>query len=160
MLKADNLREFRPTYKYTNGDAITLATVEEAITSAANNYAIPVAFENDQIKSGGMFNSTTDDCLVLFHPEHPRDYFRFCISIKRQGAFAFVSIRDFGESKQLGKQAHAEAAKADRKGQSLSYKLGSMAVSGLMTLGKNKQKLEEEQCYYDALVTIFDEIVS
>lgn len=160
MIKADELREFRPTVRYQNGEGITLSTVQDAIKDCAMKMGIPVAFSNDQVKSGGLFNSSVEDCIVLYHPEHEKDYFRFCIRVKRQGVYAFVSVNDFGKSKQMNKAAYAESYKADRKGQSMSYKMGSMIGQGVMTLGRSKAKLEEEEMYYQCIFDIFDEIVS
>ena len=47
-----------------------------------------------------------------------------------------------------------------RKGKALSYKVGSLAMQGLMNIGKSKAKLEAEQNYYQCIFDIFDEIVS
>lgn len=160
MIKADELREFRPQIRYSDGANVTLEVVQQAIQDCADRNGIPVAFRRDQVKSGGMFNSTIDDCVVMYHPQHERDYFNFCIRVNRQGVYAFVSINDFGQSKQMKKANYAEAYKEDRKGQAMSYKIGSMLGQAVMTLGSNKQKLEEEQRYYDCIVAIFDEIVS
>ena len=121
---------------------------------------IPVAFYADQVKSGGLFNSSVEDCIVMYHPEHQNDYFKFCIRVGRQGTYAFVSVNDFGQSKQMNKASYAENYKADRKGKSMSYKVGSMIGQGVMTLGKSKQKLEEEQMYYQCVFDIFDEIIA
>ena len=96
----------------------------------------------------------------MYHPEHERDYFKFCIRVKRQGVYAFVMVNDFGQSKQMNKANTAEFMKQDRKGQSMSYKVGSMIGQGLRTLGKSSQKLEEENMYYQCVFDIFDEIVS
>ena len=160
MIKADELREFRPQVRYQNGEEITLNTVQDAIKDCAMKMGIPVAFRGDQVKSGGLFNSSVEDCLVMYHPEYERDYFKFCIRVKRQGVYAFVSINDFGKSKQMNKAIYAESYKADRKGQPMSYKVGSMIGQGIMTLGRSKAKLEEEQNYYQCVFDIFDEIVS
>jgi len=160
MIKGDILREFRPTVRYQQGEGITLSTVQSAIKDCADNMGIPVAFENDQVKSGGLFSSVTEDCLVMYHPEHPKDYFRFCIRVKRQGVYAFVSINDFGQSKQMNKANTAEFMKNDRKGKDMSYKVGSMIGQGIRSLGGNKQKLEDENNYYQCIFDIFDEIVS
>ena len=160
MIKADELREFRPVVRYQNGEGITLSTVQEAIKDCAMKMGIPVAFTSDQVKSGGLFNSSVEDCIVMYHPQHERDYFRFCIRVKRQGMYAFVSVNDFGKSSQMAKADRAEFAAADRKGKSMSYKFGSLATQGLMNIGKSKQKLEEEQMYYQCVFDIFDEIVS
>ncbi len=160
MIKDTELREFRPTVRYQNGEGITLQIVQEAINECAMEMGIPVAFISEQVKSGGMFNSSIEDCLVMYHPEHERDYFRFCIRVRRQGLYAFVSINDFGQSKQMAKADTAEYMKQDRKGKTMSYKVGSMIGQGLRTLGSNKAKLEEENNYYQCIFDIFDEIVS
>lgn len=76
MIKADELREFRPVVRYRDGNQITLQTVQEAIKDCAQGMGIPVAFYTDQVKSGGMFNKTIEDCIVLYHPEHQYDYFK------------------------------------------------------------------------------------
>lgn len=159
MIKADELREFRPTVSYQNGAGITLKTVQDAIKERAMQIGIPVAFTRDQVKSGGLFNSSVEDCIVMYHPEHERDYFRFCIRVRRQGSYAFVSVNDFGKSSQITKDDRAEFAKADRRGKSMSYKIGSMIGQSIANIGKSKQKLEEEQMYYQCIFDIFDEIV-
>lgn len=122
MIKADELREFRPTVRYQNGEGITLSTVQEAIKDCAMKMGIPVAFTSDQVKSGGLFNSSVEDCIVMYHPEHERDYFRFCIRVKRQGVYAFVSVNDFGKSSQMAKANRAEFAKARRREDVLSVR--------------------------------------
>lgn len=131
MIKADELREFRPVVRYRDGNQITLQTVQEAIKDCAQGMGIPVAFYTDQVKSGGMFNKTIEDCIVLYHPEHQYDYFKICVRVSHQGSYAFVSAMDFGTSKQMKKAGQAEAYRADRKGKSMSYKVGSMIGQGL-----------------------------
>lgn len=159
MIKADNLREFRPSVRFKDGSGVTLPAVQKAIEKCAEGMDIPVAFYDDQVKSGVLFNSSVEDCIVMYHPGHERDYFKFCIRVARQGSYAFVSINDFGESQQMKKAGYAEGYKADRKGKSLSYKMGSLIGEGVMTLGRSKQKLEEEQMYYQCIFDIFDEII-
>lgn len=160
MIKADNLREFRPTVRYKDGQGITLQTVQEAIHHCAQNMGIPVAFRSDQVKSGSLFNVQVDDCIVMYHPEHPNDYFNFCVRVSKQGSYAFVAINDLGQSKQLKKANTSEFMQQDRKGKDMSYKISSMIGQGLRTMGSNKQKLEEENNYYQCIFDIFDEIVS
>lgn len=160
MIKADNLREFRPSVRYKDGTGITLQTVQDALTTFAQEMGIPVAFHKDEVKSGGLFNSSLEECLVLYYPDHLDDYFNFCIRVSHQGSYAFVSVNDFGKSKQVSKAAYAESYKADRRGKKMSYKVGSMIGQGIMTIGKNKQKLEEEQMYYQCIGDLFDDIIT
>lgn len=160
MIKADVLGEFRPSVRYKDGDGITLQVVQDAIEECAQTMGIPVAFYDEQVKSGGLFNSAVEDCIVLYHPEHRNDYFKFCIRVGRQGTYAFVSVNDFGQSKQMAKAERAEFAKQDRKGKPMSYKMGSIIGAGIANIGKSKQKLEEEQMYYQCVFDIFDEIIA
>lgn len=160
MIKADQLREFRPTYRFQDGSEITLATIQGILTEAAESMEIPVSFERDEVKSGGLFNSQVDDCLVLYHPDHPNDYYRFCITVRKQGTMAFIAVNDFGNSKQLKKINTQEFMKQDRKGKQMSYKVGSMIGQSLRTLGMDKNAIAYEQNYYSALVSIFDELIS
>jgi len=160
MIKENDLREFRDTVRYQNGEGITLQTVQEALKDCAMKMGIQVAFRGDQVKSGGLFNSSVDDCLVMYNPEHENDYFKFCIRVRRQGVYAFVSVNDFGNSKQMAKAGRAEAYQQDRQGKDMSYKIGSMIGQAVTTIGKSKAKLEEEQMYYQCVMDMFDEIVS
>lgn len=152
MIKGDELREFRPQVCYQNGDGITLSTVQKAIKDCAMQMNIPVAFKNDQVKSGGFFNSSIEDCIVMYHPEHEKDYFKFCIRVKRQGNYVFVMVNDFGQSKQIKKANEDEILKDI----STPYRVVSAVGKGLF--GKNSRKLEEENMYYHCVFDIFDQI--
>ena len=44
MIKIDDLREFRPVYQYEDGEYVTLDAVKGAISEAAQNLDVPVAF--------------------------------------------------------------------------------------------------------------------
>mgnify|MGYP007003918104 CR=1 FL=1 len=174
MIKADILREFRPIYTYPNGCGVSLSGIVEKIEEFANEYQIPVAFAPDQIKYGGLFNSRVIDCMILFHPEHPKDYFKFAISIDYMGESACVSVNDFGESKNLKKLATRENAKKNAKtgakfgllkaenGSEMAaalYVLGKGALGGVLSLGGTKAKQAEENNYYEAIQLMLDEIV-
>ena len=160
MIKIDELREFRPDVYYKDGTDVTLQSVQAAIMRYAQDRGIPIAAYTDQVKSGNILNKSIEDCIVLYHPEHRSDYFKFCVRVKHQGNYAFVSIMDFGTSKQMKKAGQTEAYKESRQGQSLSFKIGSLIGQGLVSIGKSKTKLEEEQNYYTCITDIFDEIIA
>ncbi|MBQ2873614.1 MAG: hypothetical protein IJE89_06435 [Bacilli bacterium] len=160
MIKVDELREFRPQVRYQNGEGITLAVVCEAIKECAHKYGIPVEFRYDEVKSGGLFTSSIEECMVMYHPLHQNDYYKFCIRVSHQGMYAFVSINDFGKSVQMNKAYREEMYRADRAGKEMSYKIGSVFGQMVSTIGKSKAKLEEEERYYQCVSDIFDEIVS
>ena len=69
-------------------------------------------------------------------------------------------MNDFGSGKQMDQFARADYAKQDRHGKAMPYKTGSMIGSGIRNIGKNKQKLEAEQNYYDAIRHIPDRVIS
>lgn len=177
MIKEKELRESGPAYQCVNGREITLQTIQNAIDDKAKAYEIPVSFYDDQIKYGGMLNSSLVDCIVLYHPEHRNDYLKMVISIKRQGTMAFISIHEFGESKnmkKLGARAGAgAAAKAGLKSiggltqgaPGVSRAIGGIvggsiggAVGLLRSVGGSKAKQEEENYYYGAVAQILNEV--
>lgn len=158
-IKDKDLRDLRPQVRYKDGESITLEVVQEALRNACANYGIPVAFNPGEVKSGGLFSGTTEECFVVFHPEHSSDYCKIAVRVRHQGTYAFVAVNDFGVSKQMKKAAYAEGYKQDRQGKSMSYKVGSMIGQSIATLGKNQQKLEEEQNWYQMICDIFDEII-
>ena len=151
MIKIEELRDYLPAARVNDASGFDLNYLQSEISKEAAQNDIPVAFYYDKVKSGNLFNREIEDCLVIHHPEHKKDYYSICIRVKRQGNMAYVTINDFGESKQINKNARAEWAKEDRKGKSLSYKIGSSIGSGLHNIGRSKKKLEDEQFYYDAL---------
>lgn len=160
MIKIEDLREFRPVYRYEDGEYVTLDTVRAAIAEAAQEVGVLIDFYSDQVKSGGLFNKSVEDCLVMYNPEHKNDYYLICIRVQHQGNLAYVIINDFGSSSQMDKFARSEYAKQDRQGKSLSYKIASVIGSTVRNLGKNRQKLEEEQRYYDSIQHVLDQVIS
>lgn len=159
MIKLDELREFRPQVRYQDGMNITLKVVEDAIRNCADKMGIPVAFYPEEIKMGGLFSSIKEECLVMYHPQHRDDYFKFCIRIRRQGSYAFVTINDFGKSKLITKEGASEGAYA---GAASTGGLSGVVVGAVVKsiLKPNKSKLEDEKNYYQCVFDIFDEIVS
>lgn len=159
MIRIEELGEFRPTIRFKNGEGVTLQTIQVAIQKCAKEREIPVAFYESEVKSGGLFSSSLENCIVMYHPSHPGDYFQFCIRVKYQGAYAFVTINDYGESIQGSKAATADFMRQDRQGKPLSYMFGSVVGGMFRTRGLDRQKLEEEQMYYQCVNDIFDDVL-
>lgn len=167
MIKENELWDYKDPIRYQDGEAVTLMTIQTALTEAAANFAIPVAFKNDQIKSGGLFNSATEDCLVMYHPEHEKDYLQFCIRVQHQGIYAIVNVNRCGQSKQLDKAYRSEIAKQGVKDyvhakddMATGQAVGRMIGGALGSIGKSKKKLDEEKTYYDYVDTIFNDVLS
>lgn len=157
MIKEKELQQGRQI-RFKNGDGVTLGAVQEKLADMADQNAMPVAFRDDQIKFGGLIGGSVEDCVILYHPQHQKDYYNFVIRVKRQGNYAFLNVNQIGVSKMGGKVYGAEAAKAARKGQSMSFKVGSMIGSAIVSAGKSRSKLEEEENWYTIIGDILDEI--
>ncbi len=163
MIKEKDLREMRPSVRYADGNDITLKTVQDAIQHSAQQHGIPVDFYADEVKYGGLIGGGTEECIVLYHPEHQKDYFKLAIRIKRQGNYAFVTVQDFGTSTLMGNEGSKEHLKETFKHGTGAEKVGALIGSGLRKIvkgGANKQKLEAEQMWYSVVTDIFDEIIS
>lgn len=122
MLKLKEL-ESMGTVTFGGAENVTLDNIKTAISDLAAQNQIPVAFNQDETKEGGMFSSTVP-VLVAYHPEHRSDYFNMAIVLSTQGSYGSAAVYAAGKSKQMNKFARSEANKAARRGQSLSYKLG------------------------------------
>ena len=150
MIKAASLTEARSDIFYRQGESITLQTFKESVSEKARELGIPVEFEDDQIKHGGMFSSETEECIVMFHPGHRNDYFRFCVRLSRQGTYAFVSVSTFGSSSEL------TYAQLDEMNMNMIKK--SWIGRTFFSTPNSKKKLEEERNYYRCIHDILNEI--
>lgn len=168
MIKEKELRDFRPDYKYDNAGALTLEFVQNELETAMANAGVAVAFECEQIKTGGIFNSSAIDCLIMYHPEHIKDYFKFCIYIVYEGNNAVVCVREYGHSKQMDKAYRSEIAKQGVKDyfrvdaedyKAIGNAIGSAIGGALGSIGKSKKKLEAEKMYYSLVYEILDAVI-
>lgn len=157
MIKEKELRDYK-TVRFQEGKDITLTAVQTAIKDCADKYGISLAFAYDEIKHGGMFGDK-EDCLVMYNPNHVKDYIKFCIRIKKQGQYAFIYVSEFGLSKNGAKNGGAEGLKA---GLATEFGVGGL-IAGQVIGGMFKAKrsaVEEETMFYACVGDILDEIVS
>ena len=104
----------------------------------------------------------SEKCLVLYHPDHRRDYWKVCIRIKHHGSYAFVTVNMFGVSTLVGNAEVKQKLKDTMKNADGAEKFGALLGAGIRSLVKglpNQQKLEEEQMWYSIVSDIFDEVV-
>jgi len=161
MIKEKDLREMRQPIRFKDGRSVTFSAMQEAFSEKADEHGIPIAFMIDQIKSGGLIGGGTEDCLVLYHPEHQKDYFNIAIQIRYQGNYAFVTVSDFGKSTLLGNEGSKQHLKDTFKSGSGAEKAGALLGAGIRRLAKggtNKQALQNEQMWYTIIIDIFDEL--
>ncbi len=172
MIKEKDIAEFRPQVRFQDGASITLDTIKNALSDCAKQHGVPMAFENDQVKFGGLIGGSTFDALVIYHPDHKKDYYNFGVIVKKQGGYAFVSSFGTGSSKQVGKSLNASQAGAEAKSAMKNLfdpnvdagtALGGLVGAGIkkaFSLGRSNQKLEEEQNWYAMVGDIYDEVIS
>lgn len=148
MLKEKQLNDDINKFKTS-----VICTQQEAKTKIEHICAeneVPVSIEFDTLKIGSFLNSRELDCLVISHPEHQRDYYKIVVAL---GGFEVI-MASTGTSKQMKKQALADANKQWRKGRSMSEKVGNVIGSAIWMIGKSKDKLAQEQAYYNALIEV------
>lgn len=172
MIQEKDLQELRPQAKYENGKNITLHTIQAAASKAAQERDIPVAFYTDQVKSGG-FGGSVENCLILYHPDHPKDYFSISVRIKYQEDYAFISMDTLGVSKLMKAEAIRKQINATAK-EGINYRgynlieraAGGAAIVGAGIVGvrhlvkgkSDKEKLEVEQEWYSIVCNLLNEI--
>lgn len=158
------------TSSHTNPIDLTGKMKEIAV---AND--IPVVFTSESVKFGSMLKSHIDDCLRLYHPDHPKDYF----SIIVHNDNGKLVIYRYGFSKQLDKQMEKKQVKKSGgtfvKGLLTGHQpedgYGGMFVSAakmmqgtagmlfhaVKSIGGSKSKMQEEEAWYDAVYAIICE---
>lgn len=133
-------RDWITPVRFRDGENITLAAVREAIQSEADANGIPVAFREDQLKYGSIFNRQVEDILVMYNPEHSGDYLHFVIRVQHMGKYAFMHIYNMGGSKNY--QNFNDAAEGGF--------FGGIAKAKIFA-GGGKAKLQAEEQYYSIL---------
>ena len=144
----DLTTEWIPQVRFPDGNNVNLMTLREAIQNEADANGIPVAFKEDQLKSGGLFNKQIEDVLVMYNPEHANDYLRFVIRVQHMGKYAFMHVYNMGGSKNY-RNSNIAAAGGAR---------GTLTKIGGFFGGANA-KLQAEEQYYTILVDVLSNCV-
>ena len=178
MINAKHLdMDFRPKVRYPNGNEITLSVVQHALSGEADQYGIPIAFYTDQVQTGGLMGmgGSTEECIVLFHPEHPKDYFSFVIRVSHQGTYAFARVDGYGKSKLMKAEESRKRMQENAKGHigaaifgkgnsqdmvhGIASALGGGIRAGIGALTGAKAKLESEANWYSMVSDLFENIL-
>ena len=139
----DLTMEWIPQVRFPNGGNVNLMTVREAIEEEAAENGIPVAFREDQLKVGGVFNKQIEDVLIMYNPDHANDYLKFLIRVQHMGKYAFMHVFNLGGSKNYRSSNMAAAGGA----------IGTLTkLSGL--IGGTNAKLQAEEQYYTILADV------
>ena len=66
-------------------------------------YRLPIEIVLDTAKFGGLFNSSTQDCLIIRNKEHLDDYFQHCVVCTRTGRTSTLELSTSVEVSSLAK---------------------------------------------------------
>lgn len=128
-----------------------LDALKQKITEVNDaSYGFPIMIADDKVKYGGMFNSTTEDCIVITNTEHETDYFWYVITAKKQAQVMVSEMFYYGQSKLTGRANATEQRKQ------------SGTLRGLLmnaAFGVNENDLNAEYDYYQTLHEIYNSIL-
>lgn len=178
------VQQARDSIRYMNGSDITYDAIKQALDEVIENYGIDAVVEEATLYGGGLF-SKEESCLALVNPNHRNDYFKFCIVKKDAGKTCTVDVYSFGQSKNIkheefaanthifdGSGASGAVAGMFRGGAvgagfAIGSAVGGVAKAGFKAVAKgisalmrDPQALEEENAWYSAVYSIFNEVIS
>ena len=145
MIKAEILKDTGKGWR-VNGE-ITLYMIGERLQIMNNQeYGAPIRIYGEQIKSGGLLNSSIENCLVIENMMCPKDYFKFCITTRRQGRQTLIPMYYYGWSALTGR---AHQVEENRR----SGSLGGLIINAL--IGVNQAAYNAEYDYYEMVNEMF-----
>lgn len=148
MIKEKELNNDLETFQV--GRACSLIEARGIMLELAQANEVAIELAEDTVKTKGFFNSQEIPCLVISHPDHKNDYYKIVVLIGSDS----IMVASTGVSKQMKKFNIAETNKQLRKGKSMSYKVGNIVASSLFSIGKSKDKMAEENEYYNMIFGI------
>ena len=78
-------------FRIKNWADVSLQDLSHMIHQKANEYNVPVAFKQEQVKDGLIFGPT-EECIVLYHPQNEKNYLRYVIRAHHQGTYLFIIV--------------------------------------------------------------------
>ena len=176
MIQEKDLAEFYNAIK-TN-QALGIQPLSDALRQIAADNEIPLQVMSESVKFGSLLKSHIDDCLYISHPEHTRDYFSIIAHMEN----GKLTIYRYGFSKQMDKKFEKQQAKkgggtfvrglltghqpedgymGNIVGAGIMMKGTASAIfHGIKALGGSKDKLKEEEAWYDAVYAALCQAVS
>lgn len=148
MIKNDFLQMSEiPVYQIQN-DNVTLEAIKTLITEKMGKKGLSVLIKNDEIKSGGLFNSSKTPCIVIYNSNHQKDYIKYCITAQKQGVTTIVTTFTWGYSELRAKEMVAQ------------HKRESSVLGNIFSKGASKTQMIEENFYYQTLEEIIIAVFS
>ncbi len=169
--------------RFMDGEYVTYDAIKERIEKLVEDYGIEATLAMGDVNYG-LF-SGTKEALMLVHPKHVDDYYKFCIIITPAGKTCNVEVFSYGKSRQMSAEAFAQNTKIfDGSGVmgtaagilrggavGAGFAIGSAAVGiakagakgiakGINALMRDPGALEEEKAWYDIVNEIIATVIS
>ena len=105
-VQGKNLEEYSDSIRYADGENATLEDAVAYIEGKAKEYNIELVCEKGFAEYGNifLFNKMDVPCIVLRHPSHSSDYFKFCVTRKEMGNAAIFQVFTTGYSRRMNKE--------------------------------------------------------
>lgn len=126
----------------------------------------------EKLLAGYVFSPIERDCLILYNPQHPTDYFYYCITVSKEGDI--VSIHLTGKSMQMKIDDYLKNSipfggtkKSSAKADILNFgvgmtvggveagltKVGIRGISkGIVALTRDKEVLAKEKSWHNEII--------
>lgn len=157
IVKESELQEARDPIHYGDASDVTLQRLKDDLTDCAHKMGLPIFLELGQVKGGSIWKPEMEDCLILYNPEHEKDYYKFCIRLVHIGVSGKVWFYSFGSSKQMNKLNLFQQAR-DGAVKNGGGEIMANVMASLFTPGLSKKKLENEGMYYDLVLKLFENV--
>lgn len=110
-IREKELAAYSDPIRMIDDDTTGFEAIDASLKSTAEMYGAEIEVWKDGVERG-TFDMNPISCLVLCHPEHKNDYFRFCITRKVQGKTCLVQIYTLGKSTQMSLEAFQKNTRA------------------------------------------------
>lgn len=148
MIKDEHLHMSKIPMCRIKNENITLEFIKSIISEEMSKKRLSVLIKDDEIKSGGLFNSSKAPCIVIYNSNHQKDYIKYCITVQKQGVETLITTFTWGNSKLKDNEVSAQV------------KRESSTLGMIFAKGPSKQKMIEEDFYYQILEETIMEILS
>ena len=134
MLKMKDFQDFMQGVMHKSYADLSMVDLQMHLTPKLQEYDLPVKFETDEVKSGGLFSTSSLPCLVIINSEHKSNYYYIVIVLSKQGAVGVLNFYLTGYSKNATKLEFSEGMAKNR-----------------IRIPVNQHKIQDEQNYYNIL---------
>ncbi len=156
--KIENMR--RLNKQWAVDDAINF------ISEIASENSIDICADREQVKFGGLFNSSVLDAILITNNEHKKDYARIVVVFNEN--FSRAETYQYGTSKLIKKhevktfgedlRRQNMRDRSQKISERIAFNVGNKLATSVLSMGYNSKKHEAELEYYEILFSIIREL--